>query len=512
MPPVDDPLNTITRRDISGGINNRLFGTDIQENQVTDCLNVDLEAPGLWKKRKGIVLTEDLGNDAGFVAFGYNPDGGADALVVGHGTKLESYIGSGTFSERKADFVSATAGAIIQAGEEGEGDVLLVKFDGNNWFRFNSSYTTQDLGNTTGTGSDSPPDSSVAVYFRGRVWILKGSQLFYSDTFPADYSSAFDTASGWYRIPVGEEKAIIALRDQGLVIFGSESIMGLNPSTTPDATDKPEKLLGIGCVAGKSVVQVGDDIFFLAPDGVRALFRNIQDKVQLNNPFPNSYVIKDEIDSINWDYAHKAQAVFFENKYMLAVPTDSSTVNNKVLVFYPAYNSWTVFDGWNVGAWGKVKFNNDEKLYFIDNSDASVYEVFSGDNDNGEAITYRVTSRKENMGSSLQEKVGGEIKVTALATSSISLKVYIEIDEGGFNYLGSIDLLGNALAFPLEFPVSFEEGSRVSKIFQIDSYESWENIRVKIENDDDTEGNEIDVLGYDIIAFIDEYQEEELNG
>ena len=512
MPAQDDPLATVTRRDISGGVNNRLFGTDVKENQTTDCLNVDLETPGKWKKRKGISLVENLGNDPGFVAFGYNPDGGADALVVGHGTKIESYIGTGVFAERKTDFTSATDGIIIQAGEEGEGDVLLVKFAGNNWFRFNSSYTAQDLGSTSGTGSDSPPDSSVAVYFRGRVWILKGSQLFYSDTFPTDYSTAFDTASGWYRTPVGEEKALLALRDQGLIIVGSEGIQGLNPSVTPVATDKPERLLDIGCVAGKSVVQVGDDVFFLAADGIRALFRNIQDKVQLGTSFPVSYPIKEEIDSINWSYAHKAQAVFYENKYMIAVPTNSATENNKVLVYYPAFSAWSVFDGWNVGAWGKVKFNNDERLYFINNSDAEVYEVFSGDNDSGQAINYRITSRRENLGSDLQEKTGGEVKVTVLATSDITLDVFAEFDEGGFNLLGQINLLGNALSFPLTFPVSFQEGSRVSKVFQIDSYGSWDNIRIRLQNDDDIEGNEIELLGYDIIAFVDTYQEEDLDG
>lgn len=512
MPPIDDNFVTVSRRDISGGINNRLFGTDIKDNQVDGLLNVDLDTPGKWRKRLGNSLVEDLGDSAGFSATWFNPDGGTDLLVVAHSTKVESYPGSGTFTERKTDFTSATSGTMLKVGEEGEGDVLLIKFAGNNWFRANQSWTFQDLGSTSGTGSDSPPDSDVALYYRGRLWILKGSQLFFSSTFPADYSSAFDTPTDWYRIPAGDERALIGLRDQGIIVVGSDSIWAINPSVTPVATDKPEKLLDIGCIAKKSVVQVGDEVFFLASDGVRALFRNVQDKLQLGASFPVSYPIKDEIDDINWAYANKACAVFFDNKYLLAVPTGSSTYNNKVYVYYPAFQGWSVFSGWNVGAWASSKFNNEDVLYYIDSNDGSVYKAFTTNTDNGVAISYQITTRREDLNNQFQEKNGGEVRTLALATGDVDITVDIEFDEGGFNNLGVFNVAGNNLSFPLEFPVTFLDSDKLKKSFQIDSYGAWDRIRLRFSNTNDTEGNEIEMTGYDVVTLLDEYQEEDLDG
>lgn len=512
MPARDDKLLTVSRRDISGGINTRQFGTDVKENQVTSCINIDLETPGKWKRRKGNALVEDLGNDVGFAAAGFNPDGGTDVLVVAHGTKVETYPGSSTFTERKIDFTSATSGTILQSIEEGEGDILLVKFSGNNWFRLNSSYTAQDLGSTSGTGTDSPPDSDIAAWFRGRLWIMSGSQLFFSSSTPSDYSGAFDTPTDWYRVPVGTPKALVALRDQGLVIVGSEEIYGLNPSNTPVATDKVEKLLDIGTVAKNSVVQVGDDVFFLATDGVRALFRNIQDKLQLGVSYPVSYPLQDEIGDINWAYADKAQAVFFENKYLLAVPTGSSTTNNKVYCYYPATGGWSVFTNWNVGAWGNVKFSNEEKLYYIDSTDASVYQAFNSNTDNGSAIPYTLISRREDLGTDFQDKNGGEFRCSGLASANIDVDVAIEFDENGFNTLGQINLLGNALAYPLTFPVNFQDSTKVRKSFQLDGYEGWERARVRFQNTDDVSDSALELTSYDIVTLLDEYVEEDLNG
>jgi hypothetical protein len=338
----DDPQLPIIRRDISGGMNNRQHGTIIKENQVESLVNGSIDIPGQSEKRLGADLVKDLGdNEAGVALFGYEPSGGTNLLVAVHGNELETSSDLDTFTTQKNDFTPG-ATRIYRVGESGEGDVFVVKMAANNWFRFEPDTlgTQQDLGDT----NTSPPLSDVACYFRNRWWILKSNLLYFSDAFPADYSAAFNRTFNAYNIPSGLEQALVPLRDVGIVCLGRDEIWGINPSTTPSHLDKPEKILDMGCVEGQTAAQVGDDVLFLAPDGVRGVFRTQQDKLQLGQSFPLSYPIKTEFESINWGQISKARAVWFDNKYFLALPVDESTINNEVWVYYPSTNSWSVIE------------------------------------------------------------------------------------------------------------------------------------------------------------------------
>jgi len=169
----------------------------------------------------------------------------------------------------------------------------------------------------------------------------------------------------------------------------------VNPSVTPVATDKAEIILDIGCVANNSVVQVGNDVLYLATDGVRALFRSQQDKLQLGQTFPLSYPLKDEFANITFTNIEKATAVFYDNIYLIALPVDSSASNNEVWAYFPASNAWSVFKGWNVASWSKVRFSGQEKLYYIDSTDGDVYEAFTGTQDASGVIQFTEEGRKE---------------------------------------------------------------------------------------------------------------------
>jgi hypothetical protein len=471
--------------------------------------NVDIGVRGEALKRPGLTLVEDLGdNNVGYGAFGFEPSGGTNELLVIHGTKLEGYTGSGSFSEHKTDFTSGTISKMLKAGESGEDDVVLVKIDGNNWFRMNQSYTFQDLGTTSGTGNDSPPDSAVAVNFRNRVWILKDDLLYWSDPFPADYATAFDTVSGNYRIPVGEERALVGIRDLGIIAFGEDEVWSVNPSVTPAATDKAEKILDIGCVANNTVVQVFDDILFLARDGVRGLFRTQEDKVQSGASFPLSFALKEEYDSINWAQIEKATAVFFDNKYFLSLPVDSSSTNNEVWVFYPAFQAWVVISGWNVGSWAKVRFDGEEKLYAIDSTDDIVYQAWEGFDDNGTAIDYDEQGRKEDFGQPLITKSGGEIKIKAFSSGNYDLSIQVSIDDQDWTTLGTLNLTGNAPTLPVSLPFDLADDNLVSDTFHLDSLGPFNQIRVRIRHNDTNGSDDIKVFERQIITYPDEYQSE----
>jgi hypothetical protein len=501
---TDDKEIFFIRKDLSGGQNNRIHGSNIGDNQATVLYNVDIGTPFQTSKRPGLGLIQDIGNNAGTGLFGFEPDGGTNVLLVTEGSNLSSWPGSGSFTNRYASFTSGLQTTMIKTGEQGNNDVVLVSNGTDNVQRMTQGFVFADLGDT----NTSPPKTTVMTSFRNRVWTLKSNLLSYSSAFPSDYSTAFDRTTNAFRMPVGTERAVIGIRDAGLIVMGNDQVWGINPSSTPAATDLPEKILDIGCAAGKTAVQVGDDIYFLAYDGVRGVFRTQQDKLQQGASYPLSYVLKDEVASLSWGYITKSCAVYFDNKYFISVPVDGSTYCNEVWAYYPASQGWMIITGWNVAAWSKMKVNGEERLYAVDSTDGKVYRAWSGYDDNGTAINYQEEGRKEDMGQPLVTKTGGVYKLRALSSGNYTVSVYVSIDDADYTLLGTMSLSAGGLTLPFTLPATLSGQSIVEESFHLDSLGPWRQIRFKIQHND-TNGNDT-ITFYDrsLTTYSDEYSSE----
>ncbi len=499
----DDTLVFTIKKDLSGGVNTRQHEQIIADNQAKVLKNADLSVAGERSIRAGNTLIEDISNDVGTGAFGFEPDGGNNELFVTEGTSLWGWTGSGSFTEYKNDFTTGFQTTMIKAGESGENDVVLVSNGTDNVFRMKQDHTFQDLGDT----NTSPPKTTAMTYYRNRVWSLSGNLLYWSDAFPTDYSAAFDRTSNNFKVPCGTAKAILGVRgDNGLLCFGQDSVWGINPSASPAATDKADKLLDIGCIVGKTVCQVGDDIYFFAPDGVRALYRNIQDKQQLGASYPLSYSLKEEFDDINWAYISKASAIYWDNKYFLTLPTGSSTTNNTVWVYFPSSQGWLVLTGWNIAYFARLKVNGQERLYGIDSTDGKVYRCWTGTSDNGVAITYQEESRAEDFQKPLQYKIGDVIKVRAKGGSGV-ITVSVDLDGEGYQQLGTIDMATVGLTFPVTFPAVFSPTKEVFEQWHIDHLGHFKRIKTKIVCN--TLNAQLTILESTVTAYLEEFYSED---
>jgi len=506
MAVTDDKELFIIRRDLSGGQNNRVHGSNLPDTQATVLTNVDLGVPGQRSKRPGLTLVEDLSNNAGLGLFGYEPDGGTNLLVAVEGTTLWTWPTTGSFTSRKADFTTSLLATILKIGESGEGDVFVVGNGTDNWFRFEPDDlgTPQDLGNT----SNSPPKSTVGLYYRNRFWVLKGNNLYWSDAFDEDYSGAFDQTTNFYRIPVGTERALVGLRDEGIVVMGEDQIWGINPSVTPAATDQPIKIIDYGCRNGRTVAQVGDDILYLSSDGIRGVYRSQQDKLQAGSSYPLSYLLKDEFESINWAQISKACSIHWDNKYFFSVAVDGSSTNNEVWVYFPASKGWMIISGWNVAAWAKIRVSGQELLYSIDSTDGKVYRAWTGFSDNGTAIDYVEESRKEDFSQPLVKKAGGVLKVRAASSGSYTLNVYASVDDQEYQSLGTMDLTGNAPTLPVNLPFNLAASNVIEQAFHLDSLGEFYQIRVKIEHPDLNGSDDIIIYETNLTTYPTMYQSE----
>lgn len=530
----DDPKASILRRDLTGGMNNRQHASVIAENEAKNLTNIDLTVPGERRRRPGKTLIEAFSVDFITGMLGYDPQGAQKNLLVTDGQKLRRWTGSGSFTTVKSDFTSGYITKIIKAYKTGVGDVALISNSADNVFEMApATYTMTNLGDT----NTSPPKTIVMETYRNRVWALKQDKLYFSDASPSDYSTAFDRTTNYFRVPVGEERALIGTRDSGLIIAGKEQIWALNPSDTPVATDKPEKISEYGCAAGNTMCQVGDDYMYLAFDGVRSLYRTNLDKLQYGSSLPTSYKLKDQYESISWNYITQACAVYWNNKYMIALPVNGSTYNNQVWVYYPASKGWMVIDGWNVGAWAKFVVDGEERLYFgishgestilyddnglpiedddgaityVDDSLGKVFRGWYGATDNGTPIHFIEESRNEDMGYPLIKKYAGELKVTAKPVGDYDIAVYGSFDNGNYNLLGYVNVSTNLITFPVTFPVLFGTDALAFKKFPLDTYGEWYTFRHKLDhNAATTNSDDITIYETSLTAIPQEYDPEE---
>ena len=129
----------------------------------------------------------------------------------------------------------------------------------------------------------------------------------------------------------------------------------------------------IGCSASKSVVQAGGGVFFLSDNGVYFLQpqpASAESMKLLTMADPISAPIDDVIQRINRTYAYRAVATYWNNRYYLAVPLDSSVDNNAVLVYNFILKQWESVDtypaGFDIFDFVIAKKDNQRRMFGVD--------------------------------------------------------------------------------------------------------------------------------------------------
>jgi len=168
-------------------------------------------------------------------------------------------------------------------------------------------------------------------------------EILISDILDTD---TYDQVYGQFRFNAGRSDfnvGMLSFSDDKLVVFNRNSIHivvgngDLGGFQSQLLTDE------VGLTAKNSVIQVGNQIIFLSDNGVYGL--SFVDLYNLRgNEVPLSESIQKTIDTINKAHVDKASAVYFDNKYYLAVPTGTSEVNNTLLIYNFLNKSWESID------------------------------------------------------------------------------------------------------------------------------------------------------------------------
>jgi len=254
-----------------------------------------------------------------------------------------------------------------------------------------------------GGGFTHQPALPWAIYFQRRLWgpylyettgsaasPTYASRDIWSEIVVSDIldSNTFDQIYSQFSITAGIADYIVAMQpfyDDNLMVLNRNSIHLIRGTQgTLADTVVTELTREIGCLARKSVVSKGNATFFLSDSGVYGV--EFIDEYNLRGTQePLSKNIQPFIDRINNSLATKAVGVFFNNRYWLAVPLDSSKGaddapgNNAVLIFNTLNQAWESIDTYaipefNITNFHIGQFEERNALYLI-NETGGIHEV-----------------------------------------------------------------------------------------------------------------------------------------
>jgi hypothetical protein len=187
---------------------------------------------------------------------------GSDAIAIRNGV---IYTSTGTTWTSRATAATTPVGRARYDTFNFDGTQRTVIVDGVNDPAFWSS-ADQSVVYDTSAPADVTGATDVRI-FKNHVFFAKGNLLNF--TAPFAYTD-YNTGNGAGAVNVGNAiTGMIVFREQ-LIIFSQDRIQRLVGNTSSDFVLQPIAM-DTGCISGDSIQEVGGDIMYLGPDGVRYL-------------------------------------------------------------------------------------------------------------------------------------------------------------------------------------------------------------------------------------------------
>ena len=486
--------------DFSGGMITNSSPDILGPNQFASMVNVEINRPGKISKRRGQTLfNTDVGSTAFRGVGRFDPDRTTSYMVVASSQQVARSTPSQTSwaSFNKASFLTAAQDTdFVQANK-----LLFILngfdnpfwYDGANWFAGSNVYPT------------SPPVSRTGAWLRNYLfltgnptnqdWIYISNNLV-PTTFDADDVIRVNTGDGQ------AIQLIVPYRLNELIVYKERSIFVLDITGNPPSictddcwTVQPVNKI-VGLIAPRSVVTIGNDQWFLSsnPIAIRSLVRSDFDKILMSSV---SGPIQDVFDGtgnsvINKTHISKASAVFFDNKFLIGVPTGTSTINNTIFVYDFLSNGWYRIDGWFPAEW--VVF--DERLFYIDANDGRTIECFTSNYADyaigpettpsapNKAIIMDVITRELDFDNKENFKMPDAVEVEFEPTGNYEAVVFANYDQDGWASIGAVNLAGNSLTLPFTLPSNLGTDGVARKTFQTQNDGEFRRTQIRITDDD----------------------------
>ena len=250
-----------------------------------------------------------------------------------------------------------------------KGDTFIVSEATSSLFKFFTN--TADVTNQTNVvftkkvsvelGFVHMPAPPFAVYHQRRLFMPFQFLSTGTDTFesrnvvdeviasdPMD-TDTYDQFSSQFRFNANTSDFVVGLSsfaEDRLLVFNRNSIHVIEGANDPETSSQKLLTDEVGCVARKTIQQIGNQVIFLSDNGVYGT--QFLDEYNLRGTeTPLSEPIDSTIKRINKNAQSKAVAVYFDNRYFIAVPIDGSDANdenNAILVYNFLNKQWESID------------------------------------------------------------------------------------------------------------------------------------------------------------------------
>lgn len=420
LPPKKvNPPKRLVVMNPSKGLNNLVSPSLIDNREWSDLMNVEYDEGGVIRKRTGYVTAGAALTAA--KGLGVYRTESINQICTIDGTALKYY---------SSDVWSTATGATFTAGQETFFTQARLKL-----FIWNGFNGGAYFDGTTVTRPGTMPKAKFSVYYQSKH-IASGvagqpNRVYVSNlTDATDFTvttggtqpqpdSTSDAENGVTNVPGatvfsgspalteanvidvrkndGDKITGLAVFQDTVIVFKERSIYSLTFDSSGNPTVTPITY-ATGCVSHRSIVNVENDIYFLSREGIRVLGNEPQYFTAIRTNVL-SIRIQPSINTIVKSYYENCNAVYFDNKYILGIPTSTSAIS-RCIVYDRRFQAHTLWKNFN--AQGMVKYtgsDNTESLYFLDTAGTQMYKHSPGTySDNGAAIEAWVTSKAQDIG------------------------------------------------------------------------------------------------------------------
>jgi hypothetical protein len=393
------PISRVPVFNPSKGINNQGSPNLIDDREWSDLLNVEFDEGGVVRKRMGYTTFADSLTDAR--GLGELSTDSVNHLCTIDGDTFKYTSGSTWASNTSITFTPGKEVSMTQARAKTyvwNGDQGGAEWDGSTLARpgtmpkakFSIFYSSYHI--AAGVDGQS---SRVYVSRLANASIFTNGSTTLNNSTEVPGATVFD-GSGANFIDIqredGDRITGLGIFQDQVIIFKQFAIYQLSFDDSGDPVVLPVTRAA-GCVSHRTIVSVENDLYFLARDGVRFLgnepnyFSSIRTNIL-------SRAIEPIIKRINPSHYAKSSAVYFNNQYILSVPTTSADIDT-TLSYHKEFKGWSVWRNVDSDSYAQfVDSGNNLKLVWMSDTGDQAYEFTPGVyTDNGQPIRAYLLSK-----------------------------------------------------------------------------------------------------------------------
>lgn len=343
---LDDPLLFDATGSFSDGMDSVAAPRLLSEFGSAELVNVDIDRTGTAITRRGsssVSSTAVPDGTAKIQGMAFFNTQTYDQLVIAKNRKIfyfQSNSGSGSWTQEGSSYLTSSSLDDVYFAQLED---KLFFCDGTSALKYFDGTSVQSVN----AGSGAPSSPKLIASHTNRLFVVPSGEpdtIYASDLLDAEGTASWSISQ---TIRIGGDgdpiTAIYPWTGFRLLAFKRNATYVIN--TDPTATSIADWAIetidrSVGCVAPRSLAQVGADVYWLALDGVRSLRRTLAGTEQevsqaLSKP------IDSIINTINLSQIHKSAAFFYLNRYIVSIPTGGSDESDISIVFNTDFKTWS---------------------------------------------------------------------------------------------------------------------------------------------------------------------------